>query len=253
MWNNTYIIVDDIFQGFSDNNETVLTRTELYSKLLSNKVNLDNINLIIGQGINELDLRAMIRSLNVDIRRFSFTNDSNYVKASKNNTHKNYFQNIIVSVARRTMDKVYELDLMLDGANEFFADHMTGQHIQGMALIEAARQAFLSVTEQFYLASNKEKIYFVINDINIKYKRFLFPVSSKVRYTILEENITEDKMAFDVSIDILQDGKVCATTAVTFTAFKYEVIHKKELRAAQKVVASIIKQQASVHLSQELV
>ncbi|WP_462164963.1 AfsA-related hotdog domain-containing protein [Pseudoalteromonas xiamenensis] len=252
MWKNSHIIVDDIFQGFSDGNDAVLTRTELYNKLLKNEVDLENVNFILGQGINELDLRNMLRSLDVDTSKFTFANENKYVKASQNNTHKHYFQNILVSVARRLENKTYEMDLMLDGGNEFFSDHMTGQHVQGMAIIEAARQAFLSVTEQFYLASKDEKFYFVINDINIKYKRFVFPVASTIQYTILEERLTDDRMSFDVCVDVIQDGKICANTLVSFTVFEYNTIDEKEKRAAAKVVSSLLEQHSTTVLDKEL-
>jgi len=244
MWQANYIIVDDIFSGFASNHEDVMTRSDLYFKLLNEDIDRQNVKLAFGQGVHEHDIRSMVESLSKQSASFSYASDTQLVKASKQNTHKHFSQNILVSIARESAENIYEMDLLLDGANEFFNDHMTGQHVQGMALIEASRQAFLSVTEQFYLAGDDREFYFVINNIHIDYLQFLFPLRSTIKYTILEEKIKGDRLSFNVAVDIIQAGKVCATTHIRFTAFEKMTIVGKEQGIANKVISAVHQQHA---------
>lgn len=64
---------------------------------------------------------------------------------------------------------IFESHLMLNDRCAEMSDHVTGQHLQGMILIEAARQMTLAVTEMYFIDSNdREKI----SDFRVRMRLF---------------------------------------------------------------------------------
>ena len=244
MWMEHIIIVGDIFKGFSEAHNAVLTRSEFYQKLLQESEPEFTVKLTLGQGVQQSDVENILASTGAGTYLFELMPKSQFPKALMGNTHKHRSQNVLVSTARRLSDQEFELDMLLDPANEFLSDHMSGYHVQGMALLEASRQAFLSITEQFFLKDvNFDHLYFVINSMAIDYKQFLFPVETNIHYKIKESRSSNNRIYFDVTITLNQLDKACATTDVTFTVFDQKVLNQKERRAA----AAVVDQALQVH------
>jgi hypothetical protein len=59
----------------------------------------------------------------------------------------------MLSLPRRVSESCFEADVLVDDAGEHMSDHVSGQHLPGMVLIEAARQMILAVTEEFFSES----------------------------------------------------------------------------------------------------
>jgi hypothetical protein len=140
------------------------------------------------------------------------------------------------------------MDLYFDGDNEFFDDHMSGQHIQGMGITEAARQAFLAVTEQFYLPT-KKRHYFVIHRMETQFKAFVFPIDAYARYFVLSEKRSDKgTVSIEARIEIWQAESLCAVCQVSFTAFEISWINGREQAAATGVLAARTKQLTQTQL-----
>ena len=126
---------------------------------------------------------------------------------------------------------------------------MTGMHIQGMALMEAARQAFLAVTEAYFLNGDDRDYYFVIKRMDVAYTNFVFPFDATLRYDITRISQKNDRHGFDADIAILQAGETCTTVQVSFTAFEATTIAERERGVAdtryQKLLANYARPQAA--------
>ncbi len=85
-----------------------------------------------------------------------------------------------IGVAEKVNENLFSLPLLIDERCELMTDHQTGQHIQGMILVEACRQTFIAVTEEFYMSDKVGQSYYVINDMNIKFSNFLFPLPAVI-------------------------------------------------------------------------
>jgi len=240
MWQEKYIVVGDLFSSFAEGHASVLTRSQFFMQLTQSPVTSEQVSLLLGQGVDKTDIEKIIRLTSNPLDAFTLVDHSDQPKAVMQHTHKHRMHNVVVSRARRISDDEFELDLMLDSANELLADHMSGAHVQGMVLVEAARQAFLSITEQFYSAALEMDFYFVINSMDIEYKSFLFPVGSRLNYRILEQKIRKDRMSFEVAIEIHQAGKLCAQSRIGFTAFEASAIARKEQRDALATVDRLL-------------
>ncbi len=165
----------------------------------------------------------------------------NAKRAGGHHSHKRHDHNTLITEPHQTGADSYRMHLLVDEGCELMGDHQTGQHIQGMVLIEAARQAFLVVTEQFFLSDRNQKSYFVINSVGTKFENFVFPVSAHLDYRVISKDINERRQKFEVEVDVVQSGMRCMTSSFSFTVYPASLIAQKERALAESAVAGIFK------------
>jgi len=196
-----------------------------------------------GQGLNEAEVAALVdraRDAGVAERLEGFGPEERPLKAPLRLAHKTRPENILISWPRKLADDLYEADLMLDSDSELMRDHITGQHIQGMVLIEAARQTFLAVTEAYYVpADMRGSHYFVIESMSAHYKGFVFPVDATIRYAVERADLEPGRLSFDVSMTVHQGGQIRAELPTSFTAHDKSALVPKEERRAQRTLQTL--------------
>lgn len=237
-------VVGDRFTSFGSQTG-VITVSKLFDALngLGDAYILPDVHYIPAQGLSNATIRAVAGL--AEARQLgpwfsTWEARAGRPKAGRALSHKAQLQNVLVSVPRRLADHCFEVDMDIDDKNELMLDHVTGKHVQGMVLIEACRQTFLSVTQKFYLAGKEdEKYYFVIDSIEVKYLAFVFPIEAQIVYTILDSNLVNPaKMSFKSHMAIVQNGVTVTEMTVEFTAFSHSLISRKEGRLAQQSVAN---------------
>lgn len=232
-------VVGNKFSDFC-RNEGVLTADQLAGMIRRDQAGQlpPRAVFLPGQGLRDADIDAIMTAAEEHhlTRKFEFRLYANRsIRAGRRHTHKWRTENSLISIPRRVHEDLFEMDLMIDDRSEQMSDHQTGQHIQGMVLIEGARQSFLAVTEHFYLDPEGEfSYYFVINNLSVNYSRFLFPVEALIRYEILEKEISAplERLYFRVQISFIQAGKRATEVEVAFTAYREEKISANEQRQA---------------------
>ncbi|MEM6705429.1 MAG: AfsA-related hotdog domain-containing protein [Acidobacteriota bacterium] len=164
--------------------------------------------------------------------------------ATRGETHKHEAKNIVVTLPRRAGAGVFELDMWIDGRNEILSDHQTGQHVQGFALKEAARQSLLAVTEHFFLPPGVGKEFVVIlNEFDTEFRRFTFPLPIGIRYEIVtEEKDPRGRLKLEVLISFMQAGRTTTSVRVTFAAYRRSFIFAKEHEQAAETL-QVMRQQ----------
>lgn len=140
------------------------------------------------------------------------------------------------------------MDLCIDENSELMRDHQTGQHVQGMVLVEASRQAFLAVPEAFFQDEGEDSAYFVINSVTTEFMGFVFPIRSHIDYRVVSKDINERRKKFSVEIEIIQGGEIRTRSTISFTVYPNRIISEREAalaRDAVKVFLSEFQQPAS--------
>lgn len=233
---NQKLIVSDTFRGFSDGDKNVLTYSCLVKLLASGVIGKDPIQLIVGQGVKESELDLLINKYNVADQLSVAPRQNALPAAGVEYSHKQKIQNITVTLAQKKNDEHFKLGVIFDGSNEFFLDHMTGKHVQGMAVVEAMRQSFLTVTEQFFLNDSPNKYYFVIHKMDTQFKKFVFPLDAHIEYEILKSKRKPGRYNASIKATVIQNGDTCAVSHIDFTAFEQSFIGKKEEQLAADAV-----------------
>ena len=227
-------IVGDRFEGFSKNSQ--VTTVAQFCKLAETVGFLPGTKAIIGQGVsrtNVMRLRQHVTAVgqesSVDFVDFSAP------KADRNLCNKHRPENSLLSIPRKVAENVYEMQLLIDDGCAEMSDHVTGQHVQGMVLVEAARQSFLAVTEAYYADTNCAGRYFVINSMNVEYMNFAFPLPTVVRYEVLD--LTHKKHGTIVSesaISFLQCGSEICRVRVGFAVYGTDYLSQREAAVADR-------------------
>ncbi|MFL1467513.1 AfsA-related hotdog domain-containing protein [Marinobacter sp. DUT-3] len=236
---NYLIVVGDKFSGFA-RNENIVKQSQLDVELKQRTH--QPTSLIAGQGLT----RETIEEIDRLIARFPRTQwleaeGTGLETAPERLCHKSRAENRLVSLPTRLSERHMQMDLLVHNDNELMLDHITGQHIQGMVLIEAARQSFLTVTEQFH-AKKDQQYYFVINRMDTRFHSFVFPLGATIDYQIHSLRASKrGTISSAATINFHQCNDTPATTCeVEFTAYPAEFLAGKEQNLAANMVTRFV-------------
>lgn len=232
----TLIVVADKFAAFAIDKQ-VVTLTQLDSMLnLSKQILPGQYRVILGQGVSDADIARLINQIELhdpDMSRWNVgALHQQPGRADASLSHKHKPCNTLIAPPQMIDQDNYKIELLIDENCELMDDHQTGQHIQGMVLVEAARQAFLAVTERFFLQDSDHKSYFVINSMTTSFFGFVFPTPAQINYLVVSKDINDRRQRFSVEVNVVQCGETRMTTAFTFTAYPDQVIAEKEVSLA---------------------
>ena len=154
-------------------------------------------------------------------------------------THKQVPENIMISEPRRLDATRFAVDLQLDDRSEVLADHQTGQHIQGLALIEAARQTWTAVAER-YLVAGDRPTRFVLDAVASRFSSFVFPLPAILTLELVETQPTALQTVYGVRVVVEQCGQLSATIEATFRVIDQRIGERQETIAARRALESFL-------------
>lgn len=245
MHSRILLVIGDKFASYVQGKDAV-TLSQLRG-LLSLSLPLPNqgVTLLVpGQGLSDESIKLLLeeaaRSPNVAFFDFSLWHTLPK-RAPKAISHKHIPANTLISEPRQTAVDEFELHFLIDEDCELMNDHQSGQHVQGMILIEAARQAIVAVTESFLLPKNGTEYAFVLNSLSVSYSHYTFPVGAVLRCNILEK-ITDNprRLSFSAEIDVEQCGQVVSKFTLAIGAMEKSRISKGENMQALKTQANYL-------------
>jgi hypothetical protein len=235
-------LVGDRFAEFAKNDD-VLTITQAID-LVTTRAPGESYVLVPTQGVPdhalaELEARVARAGLGHAVE---IDWEARQSRADRGLTHKHRPENIMISEPWRIREDSYGAQLCVDDRCAEMSDHTTGQHIQGMVLIEAARQMFLAVSERFFLQSAKDRsFYFVINKLDVSYHAFAFPVATDITYQIVDKQLDpRGTFRCEAKIGFHQAGVLVTQVVVRFTAYDAQFIRVREDAMAKDVARAAI-------------
>jgi hypothetical protein len=234
------LVVGDKFAAFSQQKDGVVTLADLEGLIWSAECSCPE-EIVLGQGIEYSRLTAIINAISgqsgrdpVRVLNLEQVLDQNNPHHQRT-VHKSLRSNVLISQPRRTDENEFCSWLSIQDSSELLADHVTGQHIQGMVLTEAARQMMLSVSEVHLLPADKKgKCYFVLNELHSDFSKFGFPLPTTLTFTVSSFAMSPGgplKARAICRFD--QEGGTFATVAIRFAAYEWAYISEKERALAQ--------------------
>lgn len=153
-------------------------------------------------------------------------------------THKRSPQNIMITVPRQVGEKRFAATIQLNDLCGEMADHMTGQHIQGVVLIEAARQMFLAVVGKFLLdPARSADHYFVVNRLSVDYLNFAFPLPLDIDFTVTDQGVDgAGNLSIQAHIEIWQAGTKVSDVTARFAIYRRSMMRMVESIKAKDVL-----------------
>lgn len=253
----TLILVSDKFVDFTADKKAI-TVSQLNAMLeIPEHILPGTLKLIPGLGLSDNDIEELTTKINaqrISPHRWDTTALAFRPRpAQPCLSHKRFPHNTLIGTPHQLDENRFRMDLCIDENSELMGDHQTGQHVQGMVLIEASRQAFLAVTETFFKNDTEESVYFVINSMTTEFKGFVFPVYSHIDYRIVSKDINERRKKFSVEIDTIQGGDVRTRSSISFTVYPDWIISEREAAMAKdtaKVFLSEFQQPSSITVAE---
>lgn len=246
MNNRILLVVGDKFAAYIQGKDAI-TVSQLRG-LLSLSIHLlptrETTVLVPGQGLGDKTVKRLLEeaSTSPNLAHFDFSLWHQMPKrAASSLSHKHIAANTLISEPRQRSADTYTLHLLIDEDCELMNDHQTGQHIQGMVLIEATRQTLLAVTEKFLLPRNDIDYAFVFNGLSVSYNHYAFPVSAVLR-CVITEAVTANlrRLSFSAEVFVEQCGQVVTSFTASFGAMEKQRISKMENILAVKTQAEYL-------------
>ncbi|MCS6067566.1 hypothetical protein LNO81_12570 [Klebsiella variicola subsp. variicola] len=137
--------------------------------------------------------------------------------------------------------------LILQDASELLCDHQTGQHIQGMVLIEAARQTIIATSEKFLLAEAgvaMDEKYFTLSSLQVAFSSFVFPLPVTIVLNVVSrKSSAHGRFTCECSVGFDQTGTRKAEVGFSFSVYDLNYITRKEVsrrRSAINIIWSVL-------------
>ncbi|QUQ66625.1 AfsA-related hotdog domain-containing protein [Kutzneria sp. CA-103260] len=217
MGEDRLVVVGDRFEDFLANPGTIAA-----SRLRADE--LGDQELVAGQGLSGELLAELAKRWDVP------------APARRELTHKRAAKNVMIGEPS-LVDGVWTAPLVLDERNEVLEDHITGQHVPAVALIEAARQMWTAVTELRYPPSAPSR--FVIEQLRSRFDTFVFPLPTVVRYHLVAHEQGPVGQRFHATLTISQRGAVAAEFDVHYRVIVSKIGAKQEAMAARQALTDV--------------
>lgn len=163
------------------------------------------------------------------------------VPADKALVHKSRSENVLISAPQKEPDGTYTARLLINDGCAEISDHVTGCHVQGMVLLEAARQMMISASDiHFRQKEVGQSYYYVFDEMTVRYMQFVFPVEIEIRLRFVEANGSERfgvSAVLDVQLEQMREV-VCSVGAIG-RGYSRTFMKKIEKRRAARVINEV--------------
>ncbi|ABD82741.1 AfsA-related hotdog domain-containing protein [Saccharophagus degradans] len=233
---NYYVIVGDDYAKFSQQ-PNVFTVSELYKEMVDDKTwPGENASFIFGQGIGYTDrefIETSLKNRSVD-KVYSFS-----PVATLADTHKHAEENVLITEPRRLGKLNYAFDLSLTDKIDRLSDHVTGQHVGAMLLMEAARQATIAVLEYEYCRNSSESFGLVLDRFDSRFDGYLFPLPASLNTVIKELKVSAKSITVVVTSTVIQCGVDIGSISLDVTLCNSRLLNKIESKKSQTAVKEL--------------
>ncbi|GAB3167185.1 AfsA-related hotdog domain-containing protein [Amycolatopsis stemonae] len=197
-----------------------------------------------GQGVDETDCdlieaatekgRAPVRLADRDTFR--------QPRARAGIVHKDRPRNVLLSGVHSPADQLCRADLRIHRDNELILDHHTGEHVQGIVIVEAMRQICIAQFETAVRPGLGRLGYAgVWQRIDLSFQDFLFPLPATVESLIEESDLArETNLKFRAVTAVRQHGRTIATAVIEYAMIAQRRIDALERRKADQATRAYL-------------
>ncbi|MEU0118084.1 AfsA-related hotdog domain-containing protein [Streptomyces bobili] len=246
---NALFVVGDRYAAFADQTDA-MTVSRLVSGIRAGtlrppgRVPVGPLVLAEGQGVSPYDWELIGDELARQgiLDRTRIVRAERGAPATRTETHKHRERNVLIAGLTRTGENTFAAALSIDNDEELQLDHQAS-HVQGMVLLEAARQMYLAVCERHYASRWPERHYaYVFDSLRTTFRNFVFPLETTIACHVHSADLSDPELlSFDVQVDFGQARLHAADVRMVGTAFDRELLARKEARGAQRAVRQALR------------
>ncbi|MFC4565151.1 AfsA-related hotdog domain-containing protein [Nocardiopsis mangrovi] len=237
MAHDTLVVVGDRFEEFLGTRGTVSV-SALSERLRSGDVPPGSV-VVAGQGMSAAQRHELERLAGPDGPDVRITGGGAR-SAGRRLTHKHVPKNEMITAPERAGENRFVAALLVDEHADTLEDHLTGLHIPGIALTEAARQTWTAVTERFFLGEASPKVRFVLSSFSSTFHRYVFPLPATVEYALLQRTDNAMEQVFRCLVTVRQNNAVAAEIEAEYRVIDERICAKQEAMAARASVGAAL-------------
>lgn len=241
MSHESVVVVGDRFETFLANPGTIPASTLLWR--LQNRGGAAPLSVVVGQGLTAEQLSALREHLGAHPGAGAVGGVPSFVEQQP--THKRDPKNVLIGTPVRVSAERFVADLLIDERVEVLEDHLTGQHITAITLMEAARQTWTAVTEMFFLTPGTPQR-FVISSLSSAFHRYVFPLPATVEYELLDRQENAVGQVFTCRVGVYQNDQLAAQVDAEYRVIPEKLSEKQEAMAARQAVVSQLRRTEQV-------
>lgn len=226
----TYIIGDKFYE-FSKSDH-VISFSEFFKKMEQDSLINNKQVYYFGQGLSDYE-KSVVR-LCCEKKNIPIFNGGQSAESAL--THKLKQENIMITEPSRIGNNNYQCYLVINDDCAEMSDHVTGRHIQGMVLIEAARQMMLAVSEKYVLEKEGQgKAYCILNNIITRFKQFVFPIEVVMNQMITNVQFLRNGVySVKCVTQFIQSNQVATEIEIEYKLYDKNAMARREEEIAEK-------------------
>ncbi|MGH3793850.1 MAG: AfsA-related hotdog domain-containing protein [Pseudonocardiaceae bacterium] len=232
MPHDTVIVVGARFDAFLTNHGTISTAGLM--RRLRTLGGSRTLSVTIGQGLSADQLGKVRRLIESNPRAVAVGGIPEF--AEKHLTHKRNPKNTMVGTPVRLAADRFVTDLLIDEHTEVLEDHLTGQHIPAIALMEAARQTWTAVTEMYLLKDTATTQRFVVSSMRSAFHKYVFPLPACVEYRLVGHQASTTGQVFKCLICVYQEDVLAAEVEAEYLVIPEAFSEKYESMVARQTL-----------------
>lgn len=229
-----FLIVGDEYREFATH-EGVFGVSDALLALRSGVAAWQTRSLLLGQGISR-DTRHEIEAAAREVGSIVYPVAGAPPLAL---THKLSADGVLISPPQKISAGRYRAELLTGVERDRLADHVTGQHMGGMLLVEAARQLGIAALELEYAADDGLMRYGLAwAGLVVRFLSYAFPTPTELEVVLEEDPAKSRKSQVGVTLTfrLVQAGLCIAEMVMETSLIEKSTLAKLEARRAQQTV-----------------
>ncbi|MGW5744528.1 AfsA-related hotdog domain-containing protein [Amycolatopsis sp. NPDC003861] len=156
--------------------------------------------------------------------------------------HKDRPENVLLAGVHSPAPTHCRAELRIHRDNELVLDHHTGEHVQGIVIIEAMRQICIAQFETAVRPGLAPAAYAgVWKRIDLSFQDFLFPLPATVESLIVEADLDrETNLKFRATTSVRQHGRTVATAGIEYSMIAQGRVGTLERRKADQATRAYL-------------
>lgn len=156
--------------------------------------------------------------------------------------HKDRPENVLLAGVHSPVPAHCRAGLRIHRDNELVLDHHTGEHVQGIVIVEAMRQICIAQFETAIRPGLAPAAYAgVWKRIDLSFEDFLFPLPATVESLIVESDLArEGNLKFRATTAVRQQGRTVATAGIEYSMIAQGRVDTLERRKAEQATRAYL-------------
>jgi A-factor biosynthesis hotdog domain len=234
MQNSVYLLVGDDYAAFAKR-DGVLTPTQLDASLQQGQ--LQGVQVVLGQGLDMDGLPNLTAQL---AEQGVAGVKAPGPRAGLELTHKQHLKHVLVSQPEQMGSSRYTSDLIVDDAMDRLSDHVTGQHMGAMLLVEAARQASIAAIEQYCARADGKRWGLVLETMTCRFENYAFPVPTRLCVDIRDVEQSDSRRVLGIGVQFSQAQQSICRIDFDVTLYRSDLLTRLEDRRSAQAADEVM-------------